>query len=123
MTASRRPLDEPGYARARQVLSRAQRRELNQVNQGLVIGCLSLGLQSVSAAPDELVVALGLSWERWPHSHKFPALTRGTIRFAEVMCDEMVRRNRRIRPAEHAFWRLSADGRRLQPVKANPEPS
>lgn len=105
------------------MLSRAQRRELNLVNQGLVVGCLLLGVQSVSADPARLVVALGASWERWPHAHKFPALSRGTVRFADLLCDEMVRRNRRVRPAEHAYWRLSADGKRLHPVKAHAEPS
>jgi hypothetical protein len=103
-------------------LSRAQRRELNLVNEGLAIGCLSLGLQSVRPDEQLLIKALRQSWERWPHAHKFPALTRGTLRLAEVLCEEMVRQNRRIRSADQAFWRRSADGAWLHPVKAHPNP-
>lgn len=101
-------------------LSRAQRRELNQVSQGLAIGCISLGVQSVSAERTVLEAAIQQAWDRWPHAHKFPALTRGSLRLPEVLSEEMVRQNRRARSVEHVSWRRSPDGLRLSPVRTGP---
>jgi len=101
-------------------LSRAQRRELNLVSQGLALACLSLGVQSVSAERTVLEAAIEQAWDRWPHAHKFPALTRGTLRLPEVLSEEMVRQNRRTRSVEHASWRRSPDGLRLAPVRTGP---
>ncbi|WP_427130253.1 hypothetical protein [Pseudarthrobacter sp. S9] len=55
------------------------------IGEGLAIGCLALGAESVTSAKVEIEFAFRKAWRNWPHAGKFPAV------HADVYRDDITR--------------------------------